>query len=71
MKIQKIINQNRRDFTAIYECEHCGHTEQGSGYDDTYFHQEVIPAMACKNCHETAGENFRALAPKYSDSQTV
>lgn len=25
MKIKEIISQNRRDFTAIYQCEHCGH----------------------------------------------
>ena len=27
MKIKKITFQIRRDFTAIYECEHCGNTE--------------------------------------------
>lgn len=26
MRIQRKIRQHRRDFTAIYECEHCGHT---------------------------------------------
>ena len=45
MKIQKITSQNRRDFTAIYECESCGHTEKGSGFDDSYFHKEVIPKI--------------------------
>ena len=24
MKIEKIIHQHRRDFRAIYKCEHCG-----------------------------------------------
>lgn len=43
MRIKKIISQNRRDFQAVYECEHCGHTEKGYGYDDEYFHREVIP----------------------------
>ena len=28
MKIQKIIDQHRRDFNAVYECEYCGHTER-------------------------------------------
>jgi len=37
MKIQKILSQNRRDFQAIYECEHCGYSHQGSGYDDAMF----------------------------------
>lgn len=34
MKIKKITSQIRRDFTAIYECEHCGNTETRDGYDD-------------------------------------
>jgi len=29
MKIKKIVSQHRRDFIAIYECEHCGHEEKG------------------------------------------
>ena len=24
MKIEKIVSQSRRDFRAIYVCEHCG-----------------------------------------------
>lgn len=67
MKIQKIISQHRRDFTAIYECEHCGHTKEGSGYDDSYFHQKVIPARKCKKCGKTAGDDYRALPTKYPD----
>lgn len=27
MKIQEITSQHRRDFYAIFECEHCGATE--------------------------------------------
>ena len=42
--------QEERDFTAIYECEHCGATEKGCGYDDDNFHRNVIPAMKCKAC---------------------
>ena len=71
MKIQKIISQSRRDFTAIYECEHCGHTKEGSGYDDSYFHQEVIPAMKCDKCGKSSGDDYRPLTTKYPDSQTV
>lgn len=71
MKIQKIESQNRRDFYAIYECEHCGHTKRGSGYDDTNFHQNVIPKMKCEQCGKTADENYRPLTTKYPDWQTV
>jgi hypothetical protein len=66
MKIQKIKSQSRRDFTAIYECEHCSATHEGYGYDDTNFHQNVIPQMPCKACGKTASEDYRALAPKYA-----
>lgn len=38
MKIQRIVSQCRRDFKAIYECEHCGHSFTGGGYDDDNFH---------------------------------
>lgn len=71
MKIQKIISQHRRDFRAIYECEHCGHSEEGSGYDDSHFHQNVIPAKKCTQCGKVAPENNRPLAPKYDDSVTI
>ena len=71
MKIKKIISQHRRDFHAIYECEHCGYTEERGGYDDTYFHNNVIPNMECKKCGKKADEDYRPLATKYPDSQTV
>lgn len=56
MKIKSRIRQHRRDFTAIYVCEHCGAEKQGSGYDDAYFHQHVIPAMTCEACGKSAGQ---------------
>jgi len=71
MKINRIISQNRRDFTAEYICEHCGHKIVGSGYDDTYFHQSVIPGMKCPKCGEVAKENYRPLATKYDDSEVI
>ena len=71
MKIKTIESQNRRDFHAVYECEHCGHTHRGSGYDDTYFHQNVIPQMKCESCGKTAGDDYRPLATKYPDGMSV
>lgn len=67
MKIKKIISQNRRDFQAIYECEHCLNEKKGSGYDDGHFHQNVIPKMVCEKCNRTADTSYRPLAPKHSD----
>jgi len=71
MNIQKIISQHRRDFTAIFECEHCGHIKEGRGYDDSYYHQKVIPDMVCQKCGKKAGEDYRALTTKYPDGMTV
>jgi len=71
MKINRIISQNRRDFTAEYVCEHCGHKSTGHGYDDTFFHQSVIPAMQCTECGKVADENYRPLTTKYPDSEEV
>ena len=71
MKIKKIKWQNRRDFSAIYECEHCGSTREGSGYDDSYFHKSVIPNMTCDKCGKKADETYRPLATKYPDSMQI
>lgn len=71
MHIEKIINQSRRDFTAIYKCEHCGATEKGSGYDDSYFHNNVVPAMKCEQCGKQADKTYVPQATKYPDWQTV
>jgi len=67
MKIKEIISQHRRDFTAIYECEHCGHTITGGGYDDANFHQNVIPKMTCTKCGKGKAENYRPLTTKYPE----
>jgi len=55
MQIKKILSQYRRDFTAIYECAACGHEHKGIGYDDAFFHEQVIPAMECKQCGAVGG----------------
>jgi len=71
MSIKEIKNQNRRDFTAIYECEHCGYEEEGYGYDDRNFHDNVIPNKICEKCGKKAPDNYRPLATKYPDSMTI
>ena len=59
MYIEGIKSQLRRDFWADYKCEHCGHLEKNkSGYDDAYFHQNVIPKMKCKECGKFSGLNM-------------
>lgn len=71
MKIKEIVSQHRRDFRAIYECEHCGHTYEGRGYDDAYFHKEVVPEMACPKCGKIAPESYRPLATKYPEGVQI
>ena len=50
MKIAMKTGQSRRDFWAIYECEHCGAQTNGTGYDDANFHDNVIPNWECPVC---------------------
>ncbi len=71
MRIAEILSQSRRDFRAIYECEHCKANEIGSGYDNSNFHQNVIPEMICKNCNKKADENYRPLSTKYPDGYQI
>ncbi len=71
MKIKTIKNQIRRDFQAVYQCEHCNHEKEGNGYDDRNFHHNVIPKMVCPSCGKAADESYRPLATKYPDSMVV
>lgn len=71
MYIKEITEQTRRDFTAVYACEHCGAEEKGRGYDDANFHENVVPKKVCKACGKTAGENYRPLATKYPEGFQV
>lgn len=54
MHIKRKTSQHRRDFTAIYACEHCDLEVAGSGYDDLNFHEYVVPRMICSSCKRTA-----------------
>ena len=71
MKIKKITSQSRRDFHAIYECEHCGHEKEMGGYDDRNFHENLIPKLKCEKCGKTASDDYRPLATKYPDYAVV
>lgn len=68
MRIKEITSQHRRDFTAIMECEHCGYTEiDNSGYDDAYYHQNVIPNMKCDKCGKKASDDYTPRNTKYPE----
>ena len=67
MRIKKMISQHRRDFRAIYECEHCGYEEEGGGYDDANFHHNVIPTFKCSECDKTASDDYIPRQTKYPE----
>lgn len=71
MKIKTITSQDRRDFTAVYVCEHCGAEKTDYGYDDANFHKNVIPSMKCAACGKSASSAYRPLTTKYPDSKIV
>ncbi len=71
MNIKEIIYQHRRDFTAIYECEHCGNEHEAEGYDDKYFHENVIPKMECPECSKRASDKYKPFATKYPEGMSV
>ena len=71
MKIKEIVDQNRRDFNAVYVCENCGHEQKGKGYDDKHFHENVIPKMKCEQCFQIAPETYRPLATKHDEGKVV
>jgi len=71
VKIKEITSQSRRDFYAIYECEHCGHMEKGSGYDDANFHNTVIPDMVCRKCGKKAGDHYVPRDTKYPEGMQI
>ncbi len=51
MKIQCITSRHRNDFRAILTCEHCAHEQMlNTGYDDDYYHNQVLPAIKCGKC---------------------
>jgi len=72
MKIKQITSQNRRDFSAILICEHCGNEEKiDSGYDDANYHQNVIPQFKCEKCGKSAPDSYVGNRTKYPEGYQV
>lgn len=72
MKIKTITSQLRRDFEAILICEHCDHEEKlNDGYDDAFYHKEVIPSFKCDSCGKKAGDEYRPLTTKYRPDEVI
>lgn len=72
MIIKEITSQHRRDFVAIMLCEHCGHEQMDkTGYDDEFYHNNVIPAMICEKCGKKADATYTPRKPKYSEHEVI
>lgn len=75
MKIIKMLNQHRRDFSCEMECENCqSKTINKSGYDYNYYHENVIPNMKCKDCGESTISSNKPIEPqatKYPDGYVI
>lgn len=63
MRLKFKIGQRRRGFRAVYQCEHCDTTVQGSGYDDESFLRDVLPSIVCPVCKKTADPATPKTAP--------
>jgi ribosomal protein L37AE/L43A len=69
--IKEITNQSRRDLQVIFKCEHCGEEKEGRGYDDDFFHKEVVPNKECESCGEKAPDTYVPRTPKYPAGMQV
>tara|TARA_B110000285_G_scaffold108418_1_gene123088 strand:+ start:321 stop:509 length:189 start_codon:yes stop_codon:yes gene_type:complete len=54
MKIKDIKRKHDKDFKAVYECETCGATEVGYGYDEAAYYTDILPNLECLSCGEVA-----------------
>ena len=74
MKLTKITERYRRDFTGLYICEGCGMEEKKNGYDDDNFHCNVMPKTKCRNCGkstEDLGLNSEKIKTKYNSYEII
>ena len=56
MIIKTINNQLRNDLYGQLECESCGAEEKFVGYNDSYWHAQVLPARKCKSCGKSRAD---------------
>jgi hypothetical protein len=75
MRLLEITSQSRRDFWGTYQCEFCNHIEKGvSGYDDSYFHNNVTTTMKCEKCGESTiskGGDIQQVKTKYPEGYQI
>jgi len=75
MRLIEKINQSRRDFDGVYECENCGNKETHNGcYDDRNFHDNVAPNWKCEKCGKSTIDikgKSDFVATKYGSHEIV
>ena len=71
MRIKEITYQSRRDFKAKFICPHCGYEEEKWGYDDAYFHQNIIPDIKCPKCGKTENSDYVPRQTKYPENMEI
>lgn len=72
MKIKTIEYQHRRDFTAIFVCEHCNaEVRLTDCYDDDNYHVNIIPKMICAKCGKGVSDDYRPLTTKYKSWEVI
>lgn len=60
-----MISQHRRDFKAELTCESCNNTQiLNTGYDDDYYHNNVLPNMKCTKCNESTISSNKPIEPQ-------
>ena len=62
----KTVQIEGKENTALYECEHCGHPEEGPYYEDSHFLCTIVPNMICSGCGKIAPDEYRPPSLKSS-----
>lgn len=62
MKIHHIRDRIRNDIFGVMICEHCRNTDRFVGYDDAYYHNNVIPKLKCKACGKDRAGDLESVA---------
>lgn len=71
MYIETILDRIRRDIKIIIKCEHCDYSFETWGYDDTHYHNVVVPNMECPQCKAKASGIYKPRTPRYPDEVII
>lgn len=61
MRIISLKGSMGRDLYGTLQCEHCDATDKLSGgYDDSHWHNRVLPAFHCRACGKNRAGELRS-----------